>query len=344
MRRLPVYFLIDVSESMAGESISAVEKGIRFINAELGANPYALETVFISILVFAGKAEVLVPFSEIGSIKIPVLSVGRGTALGAGLKLLMQKISMETKKPAEKEKGDFKPLVFIVADGKATDNPLNAIKKWRLDYLNYCSIAVITLGHDAEINLLTQLGGKVFTLANTSQESIIHMFKWLCSIILEHIKKLNKTGFDEIFSMQCNKDMKEGDASKISKDNSLILMGRCAKKTSGYLLRYLPNPEAQGADPTQGTPAYNLEGVYAINLADYDRLSGTENQKMWINTALLGFIPSCPCCGAYSTMLQCEKCGGIFCGAADTMAKCPWCSHEMMPDNYIDMVLQGCAN
>lgn len=55
MRRLPVYFLIDVSESMVGEPIKQVEDGMRSIIQELRSDPYALETVFASVLAFAGR-------------------------------------------------------------------------------------------------------------------------------------------------------------------------------------------------------------------------------------------------------------------------------------------------
>ena len=46
MRRLPIYFLIDVSESMVGEPIEEVQNGIRTIIQELRFDPYALETVY----------------------------------------------------------------------------------------------------------------------------------------------------------------------------------------------------------------------------------------------------------------------------------------------------------
>lgn len=65
MRRLPIYFLIDVSESMVGEPIIQVEKGMRNIIQELRTDPYALETVFVSVIVFAGKEKVLSPLTEL---------------------------------------------------------------------------------------------------------------------------------------------------------------------------------------------------------------------------------------------------------------------------------------
>ena len=46
MRRLPVYFLVDVSESMVGAPIQQVQDGMRMIVQELRTDPYALETAY----------------------------------------------------------------------------------------------------------------------------------------------------------------------------------------------------------------------------------------------------------------------------------------------------------
>lgn len=43
MRRLPVYFLIDVSESMVGDPIQRVQDGMADIIKELRQDPYAIE-------------------------------------------------------------------------------------------------------------------------------------------------------------------------------------------------------------------------------------------------------------------------------------------------------------
>ena len=60
MRRLPIYFLVDVSESMAGTPIEEVERGMRTIIQELRVDPYALETAFVSIIAFDDQDRLLV--------------------------------------------------------------------------------------------------------------------------------------------------------------------------------------------------------------------------------------------------------------------------------------------
>lgn len=60
MRRLPIYFLLDVSESMVGDSIEHVQDGMATIIKELKTDPFALETVWISIIAFAQKLKLLI--------------------------------------------------------------------------------------------------------------------------------------------------------------------------------------------------------------------------------------------------------------------------------------------
>lgn len=89
MRRLPIYFLVDVSESMVGEPIQQVQDGMRMIVQELHTDPYALETAYISVIAFAGKAKSVTPLTELYKFYPPTFPIGGGTSLGAALNFLM---------------------------------------------------------------------------------------------------------------------------------------------------------------------------------------------------------------------------------------------------------------
>lgn len=117
MRRLPIYFLIDVSESMVGEPIIQVEKGMRNIIQELRTDPYALETVFVSVIVFAGKEKVLSPLTELYKFYPPQFPIGGGTSLGTALDCLMNDIDKSVKKTTVEMKGDWKPIIFLFLTG-----------------------------------------------------------------------------------------------------------------------------------------------------------------------------------------------------------------------------------
>lgn len=96
-RRLPVYLLLDCSESMIGEGIDGVNAGVRQLLLDLHCDPHALETVWISIITFAGTTQQILPLTEMIGTKAPRLKVQPGTGLGAALRLLNDCIKREVR-------------------------------------------------------------------------------------------------------------------------------------------------------------------------------------------------------------------------------------------------------
>ena len=67
MRKLPVFLVIDVSESVAGPLQQSITQGMKSIVSGLRSDPQALESVHMSVIVFAGKAKVLVNMVELAN-------------------------------------------------------------------------------------------------------------------------------------------------------------------------------------------------------------------------------------------------------------------------------------
>lgn len=122
MRRLPIYFIIDVSESMVGKPIECVENGIATIIRTLKQSPYALETTVISVIVFAGKTKKIVSMQDLYTLDRVKLPIGGGTSLGHAMDFLMMDLSLSVKKNSYEEKGDWRPLIFLFTDGNPTDD------------------------------------------------------------------------------------------------------------------------------------------------------------------------------------------------------------------------------
>lgn len=164
MRRLPVYFLVDVSESMVGEPIQQVENGMRQIVQELRTDPYALETAFISVIAFAGKAKSLSPLTELYKFYPPTFPIGGGTSLGAALDFLMDDIDRNVVKTTQERKGDWKPIIFLFTDGTPTDNPSAAFARWNNKYRRKANIVAISIGNNVNTQLLGQISDNVLRL------------------------------------------------------------------------------------------------------------------------------------------------------------------------------------
>src|SRR5690348_14856710 len=113
-RRLPVYLLLDTSGSMAGEPIESVRQGVKELVADLRGDPQALETAYLSVITFGSSAQQVCPLTELLSFQEPTLNAAGSTPLGEALSLLDKCIDNEVRKSTPTQKGDWKPLVFLM--------------------------------------------------------------------------------------------------------------------------------------------------------------------------------------------------------------------------------------
>lgn len=330
MRRLPIYFLVDVSESMIGTPIEEVQNGMRTIIQNLRVDPYALETVFVSILAFAGKATVLSPLTELYKFYPPTFPVGGGTSLGTGLELLMSCIDKEIQPTTMEAKGDWKPIVFLFTDGVPTDSYSAAIKKWNASYRNRCNLVAISLGNDADTLTLAQLTENVLILKRTDAESFNQFFKWVTASIKTTSMSVTEQATDELkLSSTHGINLEKADLNHAQRvdENFVVLHGRCQTTKQDYLVKYAKRLDSLGIEGLENFSGidFKLVGAYPIDKESYQALSlNSENR---INTMELVGVPTCPCCGNQLGVVVCE-CGNIFCVGEQTNISCPWCGME----------------
>ena len=198
MRRLPIYFLIDISESMVGEPIQQVEEGLATIIQALKTDPNAIETVWISIIVFAGQAKTLVPLQEIISFYPPKFPIGSGTSLSNGLGHLMYDLRKNIVKTTAEQKGDWKPIVFLFTDGVPTDDTKTAIAEWKQNWARTANMVAVSFGEATDTKLLSELTENVLHFKNTDVDAYKQFFKWVTDSIKTSSGSVeeNKSGFE----------------------------------------------------------------------------------------------------------------------------------------------------
>lgn len=330
MRRLPIYFLVDVSESMVGTPIEEVQNGMRTIIQNLRVDPYALETVFVSILAFAGKATTLSPLTELYKFYPPTFPIGGGTSLGAGLELLMSSIDKDVQPTTFDSKGDWKPIIFLFTDGVPTDNYTAAFKKWNSSYRKRCNLVAVSLGNDADTSVLGQLTEDVLILKRTDAESFNKFFKWVTASIKTTSLSVNEQSNDELnLPTLQGINLEKADLSHPAKidENFVVLHGRCQSTKQEYLVKFAKRLDSIGSNELKqfGAMDFKLVGAYTIDKEAYQSLSLANKNK--INSSELIGTPSCPCCGNQWGIVTCE-CGKVFCAGEDPHIKCPWCGIE----------------
>ena len=180
-RRLPVYLLLDCSGSMNGEPIEAVKQGMKALLMELRSDPQALETAYLSVITFAGSAAQVCPLTELMSFKEPQLTASGVTALGAALNLLSECINREVRKSTAEQKGDWKPLVFILTDGAPTDEWQTAAENLKAS--KPANIIACAAGAAADTRVLKQITENVVMMNNLSAGDLSQFFAWVSGSI-----------------------------------------------------------------------------------------------------------------------------------------------------------------
>jgi uncharacterized protein YegL len=175
---------------MHGEPIEAVKNGVQILLSNLRQDPYALETAYLSVITFNETAKQVVPLTELPSFQAPVLNASGTTSLGGALSLLASSIEREVAKTTAEEKGDWKPLVFIMTDGEPTDDwtkGLEALKKVRTGVVVACAA-----GPGADTSVLKKITEVVVSLDTADDATIKAFFKWVSASVSVGSQKVDQ--------------------------------------------------------------------------------------------------------------------------------------------------------
>jgi uncharacterized protein YegL len=328
MRRLPIFFLLDVSESMVGLPLNAIEEGMERIVSSLRQDPSALETAYVSVIAFAGKVKVISPLTDIVSFYPPKLPIGGGTSLGLGLETLMNEIDKKVILQSQSRQRDWKPLVFLITDGKPTDNTKRSIQKWKSDYSNKATMVAITLGENADISILKQLTPHVLIYEGSSNDDFKKFFDWISASVQSHSQAIEQNRENKGINLSKKSDLLKKAPDRVSKvdESTVVLVGRCQSNKAPYLVKYEQVVTEKILQKYVKNSNFTLNGCYPIT-EEYFKWS-SENSFNEINISELEGVPSCSYCGNISAIASCGYCQKIMCIDGEGTAICPWCKKE----------------
>lgn len=184
-RRLPVYILIDTSGSMKGEPIESVKVGLSDMIATLRQDPYALETVWISIITFDKDVKQILPLTALEDLQLPEIIVPESgpTFTGLALKTLCEKYDTEVHFGSREQKGDWMPLLFLLTDGKPADIQLYNNEISEVKRRHFGNIVACAAGPKAKKESLLKLTDNVFSLDTMDSSTFKKFFQWVTNTI-----------------------------------------------------------------------------------------------------------------------------------------------------------------
>jgi uncharacterized protein YegL len=112
----PVFMLVDVSASMSGGPIEAVNAALPDLKREMLSNPTVGEIARVCVITFSDEGRVVVPLCDLAYADLPEIMVEGGTNFAAGFRAARQAIE-DGLRALPKGTPLFRPVVFFMSDG-----------------------------------------------------------------------------------------------------------------------------------------------------------------------------------------------------------------------------------
>lgn len=200
-RHLPVYLLLDTSGSMDGAPIQSVREGLEQFQREVAEDPFARDVVKVGVITFSSDAQLvtggLVPIS---AFQPPHLVASGVTRLDLAFKVLLESMDRDVVHPVKGgHKGDWRPAVFVLTDGRPTDENGNVSNSlWppareavvnRPKGMNKPSVIVaVGCGPDVDDETLKAISTGTAFRMGTSQAAFVALFQYLSRSITSSVQ------------------------------------------------------------------------------------------------------------------------------------------------------------
>lgn len=184
-RRLLTYLCIDTSGSMNGEPIVAVNAGLQALLGSLRTNPYALDSVHISITTFDSRIQVVLPMTAVVDVILPEITCPQSgaTLLGEALEHICDQVANDVRKSTDTVKGDWKPMLVILTDGKPTDTLAYTEVIPRVKAAGFATVVACAAGPKADPTQLKRLTEHVVSLDTMDAASFGKFFQWVSETV-----------------------------------------------------------------------------------------------------------------------------------------------------------------
>lgn len=318
-RRLPVYLLLDCSESMAGPALDSVATCVSTMAADLRKDPLAIETVHLSVITFARTASQVVPLTEVMQFIPPRLSVRTGTALGGAVRLLLDCMKKDVVRSTATTKGDYKPLVFLLTDGYPTDDWESAADALKLPSSpKIANVFAVGMGSDVDVEVLYRFTDAVLFMPKSTSVSIRNLFVWMSASIVMTSARPDASAEGGIhLGAAPPADIEVAPRGTTRRGERgpehIFLHALCGRTRRPYLMRYQRNEMGKGYDAVSAHP---------LDVVEDD----AQSLLPPVSTSLLHGVPGCPHC-ANPGAAACGSCRRLFCTSPrhGGARECPGC-------------------
>jgi uncharacterized protein YegL len=195
-KHLACVLLLDVSGSMSGEPIQQLNNAINLFKEKVSKDAIAKKTVDISIITFGSTVNIIQTFTPVMEMSSVSLETSGSTLMGAGLVKAVNIVKERNRFYDNLGTPVFKPWIFIVSDGAATDDMSEAIRLVKKEEAKG-KLKVIALGVKGYTpSVFSQFTNRIIELADYNFDSI---FDWLAaSMVSISVSKVSNENGDNV--------------------------------------------------------------------------------------------------------------------------------------------------
>jgi uncharacterized protein YegL len=309
-RRLPIYILVDTSESMAGAAFGAIREGLASMVSALRSDPRCLETAHVCMITFGGPCKVAVALTPVEDFSVPPLKLGTGTNLGGAIKAMLAEFDAQAARRAGNDgRPDWRPLCFLLSDGQPTDEWREQAKALRARHdSGKCAVMALGCGPDVDLEALRAITPSAFrTVSDASNLEIAAFFRWVsASVRTASVAADGKPDTDRPPAIAGVERVAEAEPGESGK-RGMYLVARCQAKRLPYVIKHRWNNGCY--EPT------SAELVDDIDMSGSPGMEANSDQ-----------IAPCPCPRCGNPIWGMCSCGRYFCCPSDSgRFTCPWC-------------------
>jgi uncharacterized protein YegL len=182
IRRLPVFFLLDTAESLAGTLEVTMQQGLLMVKNELCKYPACIKSVYLSSITF-GETHLSQPLAPLDFFIQPAWQARGESILKPALLSLAEALRYDLILKTGERSGDFAPLVFLVLGSHPIDNWQVVIPLLQTFTENQRPLIVALVTRPALAQEIKVLSQHILCLNPAEGECMTNFFLWVAQAI-----------------------------------------------------------------------------------------------------------------------------------------------------------------
>jgi len=185
---------------MRGEPVEALNVGLKAMEQALRRDPFALESVHLSLITFDLQVREVFPLTPLDQVRMPEIHVpsSGATFIGAALQLLVERVDRDVIRGSETQRGDWRPMAFVLTDGVPSDIQAYREAVSQVKQRNFARIVACAAGPKAKPEALHELTDTVVALDTLDGTAFAQFFQWVSGSIAAGGRSAGTTASDTL--------------------------------------------------------------------------------------------------------------------------------------------------